>query len=211
MDYERTETLIASQFNPPARIEKGQLSSLVDSIRQDGFWDWEPIVLGRDGRVADGHRRLAAAKLAGIEKVPVKRVDMETSELWVRLNGLRKAITGRDYAYAYTHGIKSGSLDLLDIHPIRDIRRLVEIGGDELVQKIVTTKSSPGILREAQVIAKYCGEKGNDAFLLRAVNWLLDHKAQNVTRFFIRSELEALFLHRAVMEDKPITLSATLE
>lgn len=210
MKLKNVDDLMVSQFNPPARIEKSELTDLVNSMKEKGFWDWQPIIVGKDGRVADGHRRLAAAKLAGIEKVPVEGIDMDTAELWILLNGLRKAVTGRDYAYAYTNGIKNGTLDLLNIHPIRDIKQLVELGGDDIIRKIVASKSSPGILTEGRRIARYCGEKGNGEFILRSINWLLDHKAQNVVRFFIQSELDPLFLHRAVMDNKPITLSATV-
>ena len=46
------------------------LQSLTDSIRAEGIR--EPLVVTRDGYLLSGHRRLAAAQLAGLRRVPVR-------------------------------------------------------------------------------------------------------------------------------------------
>ncbi len=57
------------------RADPGDLTELADSIREQGIL--QPIIVqpqpGRPGRfiVLGGHRRLAAAKLAGLEEVPI--------------------------------------------------------------------------------------------------------------------------------------------
>lgn len=46
-----------------------RMDMLTTSIQENGIQ--EPILLGSDGRIWDGHHRLAAAMRLGIDKVPV--------------------------------------------------------------------------------------------------------------------------------------------
>jgi hypothetical protein len=46
-----------------------EMEPLIDSIRRDGIRN--PIHLGNDGRIWDGHHRIYAAHLLGIEAIPV--------------------------------------------------------------------------------------------------------------------------------------------
>lgn len=58
-----------NEFNLLEETHGPKLDMLKTSIQEDGIR--EPIVLGPDGRVWDGHHRLCAAESLGIEKVPV--------------------------------------------------------------------------------------------------------------------------------------------
>lgn len=49
---------------------RDRTKQLVESIRVEGIR--EPILLGNDGRVWDGHHRITAATLLGIREVPVE-------------------------------------------------------------------------------------------------------------------------------------------
>lgn len=61
--------LVPSEFNPRGIINEDTLTELVDSIREQGIL--QPLVCTDDGVVLIGHRRLAAAKLLGLQFVPV--------------------------------------------------------------------------------------------------------------------------------------------
>ena len=68
------------------RRDPGDLRALVESVRADGIL--VPLIVERRGamlRIRDGHRRLAAAKLAGLNRVPVFMWEdaLELDE-WVR-------------------------------------------------------------------------------------------------------------------------------
>src|SRR3954471_10405995 len=54
------------------RHSKKKIAQLADSIRRLGFN--VPLIIGNDGVVLAGHARLAAAKLVGMDEVPVVRV-----------------------------------------------------------------------------------------------------------------------------------------
>lgn len=68
-----TTKLKPAGYNP-RHISDEELDSLVRSIREYGMVD--PIVANKDQTVIGGHQRLKAAKIAGLEKVPVVYVDL---------------------------------------------------------------------------------------------------------------------------------------
>lgn len=51
-------------------LNRDRTKQLIESIRAEGIR--EPILLGNDGRVWDGHHRITAATLLGIHEVPVE-------------------------------------------------------------------------------------------------------------------------------------------
>src|SRR6185369_9252766 len=55
------DTITVAHFNPARRTQRSGLGGLMISIQQHGIL--EPLALTRDGVRADGHRRLACAKL----------------------------------------------------------------------------------------------------------------------------------------------------
>jgi hypothetical protein len=58
----------------PRHISDEELESLVRSIREFGLVD--PIVANKDHTIIGGHQRWRAAKIAGLETVPVVYVDL---------------------------------------------------------------------------------------------------------------------------------------
>ena len=73
----------ASELKPNernARLHSGpDVETIKASIEQFGFLD--PIgVWGKDNLIVEGHGRLEAAKLLGMEEVPIIRLDMLTDE-----------------------------------------------------------------------------------------------------------------------------------
>ena len=71
------DNLIPHPDNP--RKNLGDLTELSDSIREQGIFQNLTVVPAEDGKytVIIGHRRLAAAKLAGLKKVPCAVVEMD--------------------------------------------------------------------------------------------------------------------------------------
>ena len=65
------------------RTDYGDLTELTESIRQNGMR--QPIILNSDNEIIDGHRRMIAAKAAGLVEVPVfyadDKIDEKTSQM----------------------------------------------------------------------------------------------------------------------------------
>ena len=68
MDYRAVETLKPANRNPRTHSRK-QVRQIADSIQRFGFTN--PILIDGDGRIIAGHGRVAAAKLLGLDRVPV--------------------------------------------------------------------------------------------------------------------------------------------
>ena len=62
----------------PVDLNDSQTTTLADSIREFGVK--EPIVITVDGFILSGHRRYAAAKLAGLQQVPVRYENISRSD-----------------------------------------------------------------------------------------------------------------------------------
>lgn len=78
--YIRTDRIEPHPDNP--RKDLGDLTELADSIRQNGILQNLTVVPQENGRYRAliGHRRLAAAKLAGLTEVPCVIVEMSQKE-----------------------------------------------------------------------------------------------------------------------------------
>lgn len=67
-----------TEFNLLRRTHAEYLASLTQSIQADGIR--EPILLGPDKRVWDGHHRLCVAHDLGLDEVPVTTPDALAGE-----------------------------------------------------------------------------------------------------------------------------------
>ena len=105
----------ANRYQPRQEFEEGALSELCDSIKAYGVL--QPLLVRRlpDGQyeLIAGERRLRAAKLAGLEKVPAivrEYSDAETSEIALIENLQREDLNPMEEARAYQSLIGSFGL-----------------------------------------------------------------------------------------------------
>lgn len=147
-----TEQIAANPAQPRSAFSDADVAELADSIKTHGIL--EPILLVRKGNdqyeLIAGHRRTAAAKIAGLTQIPAIIRDSITPEQqteWALvenihredLNPLDKAIAYRTYINRFhlTHqqaaerlgqdrASISNYLRILDLHP--DIQALIRAG-----------------------------------------------------------------------------------
>jgi ParB family chromosome partitioning protein len=65
-------------LNPRGELDPAGLDELADSIRAQGVL--QPLLVTPDGTVVAGHRRLAAARQAGLTEVPVMVRDLDRAQ-----------------------------------------------------------------------------------------------------------------------------------
>lgn len=74
-----TDITVEKDFNPRGEIDKASIADLAKSIKQEGIL--QPVLVRKDSdgyRLVAGHRRIMAAKQAGLDQVPVLvREDMD--------------------------------------------------------------------------------------------------------------------------------------
>src|SRR3990167_4474596 len=98
------------------RVDMGDLTELTASIKDRGVL--QPLIVQEDGTLVDGHRRLAAAKAAGLKTVPVQIQEVrpeERAELQLETSLHRKDLTPLEEAQAYAEYMKAAKCGAVTI------------------------------------------------------------------------------------------------
>ena len=113
--YWPVDELRPNQANPRGEVSPDSVTELADSIRAQGVL--QPILCTPSGIVVAGHRRLAAARLAGLREVPVIVRELSESEQLAAMlveNLEREDLTPLQEARAYAR-LKGMHLTNMDI------------------------------------------------------------------------------------------------
>ena len=214
IEYEDTNAISFAPWNPPGRTSDRNLRKLLESMRRDGFWAWEPIQLARleneegewkSGKWvdADGNRRLRAAQILGIDRVPVVRVKtMSAQEYWAKKNGTIKPPTIRETGEAISRGLRH-----IPPNHARHIEDLLEIYNndwDKLKEMFEGGTVSPAIIACARRIANYTGFKGDSEFIVRAITWMIKHRMSLTVSRAISDGVDAEALYDKIAKDEPL-------
>jgi ParB/RepB/Spo0J family partition protein len=105
--------IVESPLQPRMAIEEPQLLELAESLKHQGQIDPAIVRAIGEGRyeVISGHRRLLAAKLAGIEALLVREVDSEDFEalaIAIATNDQRENLSDYERAKSYRHMLELG-------------------------------------------------------------------------------------------------------
>lgn len=108
-----TETIIATSYNPPSRTKEGvSMNRLAMSVKRFGVI--QPLVITEDRDLVDGNRRLAAAKLAGLDYVEciILPVNVDKDEVFCTVNTTSEKIGGKGWLEACRGGYKTPPPDI---------------------------------------------------------------------------------------------------
>ena len=101
----KVSDLKPSPLNPPQR--KRNVTKLAKSIKQVGGL-LQPIVVASNKTIIDGHRRLMACKILGLENVPIiihnSSSSKEYDSLFVQTNEHTQLMNGNQYLWRYMNG-----------------------------------------------------------------------------------------------------------
>jgi ParB/RepB/Spo0J family partition protein len=133
-------TLRPNPLNPRDELHTAGLEELADSIRAQGVL--QPLLVTPDGVVVAGHRRLAAARLAGLSDVPVVVRDLDRvhqQEIILVENLQRQDLSSVEEARAYRRLLDGGHTTAqlarrIGVPSARINARLVLLKLDEQVQ-----------------------------------------------------------------------------
>ncbi len=196
------DSIKLAPFNPPGRVTPHQLARLKNSIEKAGKII-VPLVVSSDGYLADGHRRLACAKLLGYDMVPVIISHSPLSDLWSECNCATKSITGKDWLYASTHGMES------DVTMPKNVTRQIEalqslLTPDELSD--ISTRRSPGIISTVREVSVYVNDDTHE-FQRKLLLWL-DKFGQDIVRAAIKyAEVDPEVIRLVIEQDRPLRRS----
>jgi len=160
------------------RLEGNDMRELVKSMIDDGFRWWEPILIGSDDKIGDGHRRLKAALQVGIELVPtIKVLDKTSVELFKSRNNLRKRFDAYQWLRIY---LIDNSFDGIPNKYQRDIKKLLVWGitPEELLNEFSQKGIGPGIVAYVERVLRFLEKDGILLDPKKITRWMNKHKMQ---------------------------------
>jgi len=139
-EFRPIDALRPNPLNPRGELHPAGLDELADSIRAQGVL--QPLLVTPGGEVVAGHRRLAAARLAGLSEVPVVVRDLDRvqqQEIMLVENLQRQDLSCVEEARAYRRLLDGGHTTAqiarrIGVPSARINARLVFLKLDEQVQ-----------------------------------------------------------------------------
>lgn len=198
--YVKRASLTPSPWNPPIRVQLRNLTKLRESMEEDGFWEWCPLIVDRTGMIVDGHCRWTVAGLLHIDEVPVFIVDEDADTLWPKFNGTRQEVTGAQALQAVTLGMKN-----FPAKYARQMAILKEVLTEDEFQELGRLGKSPHLVNVAIRIARYIDQEDNKIFIGQAVMWLArNSRMSTVVSSAIRNYVDPNLLERAIRTGRPL-------
>ena len=191
------ESIITDDANPTSRTKNAAIKLLANSIKARGRIIY-PLLITSDYRLKDGHRRLAAARLLGMNFVPVQIVE-DDDDLFSEINITHRPMKRFEWLERYLDG---GDLPL-DVHG--QITRLEAlIGRDKLVQ-MRRDHIGPSVSIIAVCVVRYVGgETTDDVFLKQVLLWLIDGRRQSVVYAAIKSKIPPSVVYKAIQSQSDL-------
>lgn len=197
----KRDSLKPAAFNPQIRVQMQYLKDLRESMATDGFWEFCPILVDKNGVIIDGHRRWTAAGLLHIEEVPVTMVDADADELWAKYNGTRMDVSGKQAMQAIANGLRTAPTKYAG-----QIARLEDVVGIEGVKELGNRGVSPFVINQAVHIARYCGLADDKPFIGITVYWMVNNKRMStISSRAINDQVDPTTIERAIRANRPLT------
>lgn len=193
--------IIEAPFNPPDRTEKAALAMLEASIRELGGII-QPLIVSKDMRLIDGHRRLACAKRLGMTEVPAIVTSVGLQSGWAGLNTSAMPITGKQFVKATSDGLDDAYLPKSQR---RKIQRLRTLAGDRY-EELAAAGVSTSILSMVSRIANHTGDK-TQGWASAILFWLVEHRMQTPARKAIEGGIVPQTLAQAIRQNRPLVQS----
>jgi hypothetical protein len=133
--------------NPQSRVTMGALQPLKKLMQRYGFDLAYPIILGCDGIIGDGHRRLLVAYYLGITHVPVITHPRKTADQLFSDNQANKPVQPRQWMESYVSHL---AVVMIPKNTWRKISWLKAAGGMQLLKDILSRGQGPGLYDQAK-------------------------------------------------------------
>lgn len=197
------QKLVPGGFNPPQRVTEKSLALIMQGIVELGGVV-QPIIVSRDLRIGDGHRRVAAAIKLGLTEVPIIELPLGLQEMWGILNNTQKAIVGRDWVEVHSLGFSLENAPVNVRKQITEIKNLIgEDGFSLLAEKGMTTT----VLGFAKRLANYInttGTKPDSSLVAQCLLWLINFGQQYAARKAIEDGMSPGVMRYAISNNESL-------
>lgn len=198
------EEVIIANFNPARRVNRSSLTGLLVSIQHHGIL--EPLALTWNKVLADGHRRLACAKLLDMKEVPVaihNELMLDAPALWVVLNAESMSLTPTQWLDAVSHGLPLSTPGFPESLRKR-IEKIKSLLGDDSIRDLVEAGRSPNIIDTAERVMRYCDRRDDNEFLRQTLLWLILVGNSFSVRAALAEEIPSDLLEEAITRGSPL-------
>jgi len=164
----KTEVVDASSLKPHPRNYRthpeDQLRHIGESLKKNGFY--RNVVVAKDGTILAGHGVVAAAKLIGIEKIPVYRLNLDPLDPLAL-----KVLTGDNELVRFAESDDRLLSELLKEIKAIDVDGLLGTGyDDQMLASLVMVTRPAHEIQSLDEAAEWLGmpayEAGNNGFQL---------------------------------------------
>lgn len=192
-----TSTLIPAPYNPAIRTEKTVLKTLLDSIKQFGIM--YPIMIDKNRRVIDGHRRLACAKQLKLKTVPTFLSDtkLSTDKVYELVNTTSRKMSPNEMIYVYING------GHVPKRIEKQISQLKEIVGAEELKRLGNRYVSIAVLSMGKKIGMHCNDLSPE-FIKKAILWTIRNKMTYQVRKAIEDGISIRNLTDKIKANQPL-------
>lgn len=187
--------LIPAGFNPAGRTDIKTLQPLIDAITRLGGVV-VPIIISRDKRIGDGHRRVAAAIHLGLSEIPVIELPISLQEVWSLANLSARRIDGRQWVESHYLGL---SIEHLPNSNRRELAQIKNLIGDDGIRLLVEKGMTSSVVGLARKLSKYIDPKPTKSLIGQCLLWLIEHNQQYPARKAMESEMEPAIVRYAIV------------
>ncbi len=190
--------LKGATHNPGSRTAEAKLAGLMRSLGRIGLQ--LPILVTKDLRIVDGHRRVAAMKALGWETVPVLVTTTEASpdEIYAEVNANAMKLTGNQNLSVY---LKKPSACTEKAR--RSFENIAERFGQGLLKLIVAKGMSTNVVKTGNRVAAYLDIE-DDKRVLKIIKWLILYRNSRMVHAFIETNQPARTLLKAIEANRPL-------
>jgi len=197
--------------NPPSRVDPLGLRELQQyaegrvALGQEAFRGPDRIVLGRDGKLGDGHRRYAVMKILGITECEAE-IDEEKNgaEIWRDRNSGKPLNTRQE-----TEALRLGH-DLAFVTPRtrKNAEKIMKMAGQDGYELVVASGMSLGLEDSLGRALRFMNRNGDLEWGYTTLAWIIKHKMQRTLRHAIEDgKYKPSQLIKAIQQDRAIRYS----
>jgi hypothetical protein len=195
------KSLKGATYNPSVRIHGKSLPQLIKSIAKIGLQ--QPILVTKDMKVIDGHRRLEAVKQLEWEEVPVlvSVSDATPEEIYAEINANGLKLTGNQNLHVF---LKKPAA--VTERARRIFERYHERFGMPILKQLASKGMSINVLRTADRLGHYLDIE-DDKKIKEIAKWLILYRNSRMVQALIDTQQPTRPILNAIANGKPLRTS----
>lgn len=171
-------TIATTPYNPPSRTKDGaKLRELAESVKEYGVI--QPILITDDRDLVDGNRRLAAARMVGLEKIEclILPITVDRDKVFGVVNTTSEKINRSGWLYACHYGMRQPPPEVA-----AQYQELFDLIGAYGIDVMLENKQGLGLLSQCKALKAAGVPMRLGEIIMRVAKGRLTNKVNLVAR-----------------------------